>query len=236
MLVVDDQAAVRSSLQMFFEVHGISCEGADGPREALLRLRRGGISVVIQDMNFAVDTTSGDEGAALFRAIRVADPTMPVVLITAWTSLETAVSLVKDGAADYLAKPWNDGKLLSTVKTLLQMRELERENTRLRVEAHRDRIALAASHDLCGLVYASAAMHKVTSLALQIAQSDAPVLIRGANGAGKERLAQIVQANSRRKASPFIRVNAGALPEADGWAWDERFRTEAAGLPCRVRQ
>jgi len=232
-LVVDDHGPVRSSLQMFFEVHGIPCEGAEGPREALARVRRGGVSVVIQDMNFAVDTTSGDDGAALFRAIRAIEPSMPVVLMTAWTSLETAVSLVKEGAADYLAKPWNDGKLLSTVKTLLHVRELERENVRLRVEAHRDRIALAAAHDLCGLVYASAAMHKVTSLAVQIAQSDAPVLIRGANGAGKEKLAQIVQANSRRKAGPFIRVNAGALPEAlfEG----ELFGTEAGAYTGATR-
>ncbi len=233
MLVVDDQAPVRSSLQMFFEVHGIASGGAAGPSEALARVRQGGVSLVIQDMNFAVDTTSGDEGATLFRAIRALDPAMPVVLMTAWTSLETAVSLVKEGAADYLAKPWNDDKLLSTVKTLLRVRELERENVRLRVEAHRDRITLAAAHDLCGLVYASASMHKVTSLAVQIAQSDAPVLIRGANGAGKEKLAQIVQANSRRKTGPFVRVNAGALPEAliEG----ELFGTEAGAYTGATR-
>ena len=233
LLVVDDQPAVRSSLQMFFEVHGIASEGAQGPREALARVRRGGVALVLQDMNFALETTSGDEGAALFRAIRGIDPAMPVLLMTAWTSLETAVSLVKEGAADYLAKPWNDGKLLATVKTLLHVRELERENVRLRVEAHRDRIALAAAHDLCGMVYASAAMHKVTSLALQIAQSDAPVLIRGANGAGKEKLAKIVQANSRRKAAPFIQVNAGALP--DTLLEGELFGTEAGAYTGATR-
>jgi DNA-binding NtrC family response regulator len=232
-LIVDDQPAVRDSLQMFFEVHKVASDGAAGPREALARIRRGGIAVVLQDMNFSVDTTSGDEGAALFREIRAVDPGMPVLLMTAWTSLEAAVALVKEGAADYLAKPWNDDKLLATVKTLLRVRELERENVRLRVEAHKDRVALASEHDLCGLVYASPRMHKVVSLALQIAPSDAPVLIRGANGAGKEKLAQIVQANSRRKGAPFVRVNAGALPEAllEG----ELFGTEAGAYTGATR-
>jgi DNA-binding NtrC family response regulator len=212
-LVVDDQEAVRSSLQMFFEVHGVDVDVAESPEVALARVRRGGISVVLQDMNFSVDTTSGDEGVALFRAIRAADPSMPVLLMTAWTSLEAAVALVKEGATDYVAKPWNDEKLLASVMTLLRLRELERENVQLRLSAHKERVALAAEHDLCGLVYASPAMHKIVSLAMQIAPSDAPVLIRGTNGAGKEKLAHIVQANSRRRSAPFVRVNAGALPD-----------------------
>ncbi len=232
-LIVDDQAAVRRSLQMFLHVHGIAAEGAAGPTEALARVRRGGVGVVLQDMNFSVDTTSGEEGIALFRALRAVDPQMPVLLMTAWTSLEAAVLLVKEGAADYFAKPWNDDKLLGSVKTLLRMRELERENVRLRLEAHRDRVALAAEHDLRGLVYASPRMHKVVALALQIAPSDAPVLVRGPNGAGKEKLAEIVQANSRRADKPFVRVNAGALPEA--LVEGELFGTEAGAYTGATR-
>jgi FixJ family two-component response regulator len=149
-LIVDDQAAVRTSLEMFFEVHGVRAESVATPAAAIERVSRGGVALVLQDMNFASDTTSGEEGVALFRKIRALDGAMPVLLITAWTSLETAVALVKEGAADYLAKPWNDDKLLAAVRTHLRMRALERENVRLRVEAFRDRAALAAAHDLCG--------------------------------------------------------------------------------------
>ncbi len=214
LLIVDDHAAMRESLELFFEVYGIVAESVSGPDAALERIARGDVLVVLQDMNFSSDTTSGHEGAALFRAIHAADPNIPVVLMTAWTSLEMAVALVKEGAADYIAKPWNDEKLLAGVRALLRVRELERENERLRVEAARDRAALAARADLRGLVYESQAMHRIVSLAVQVAPSDAPILIRGANGSGKEMLAEIVQANSRRRDRPFVRVNAGALPES----------------------
>jgi DNA-binding NtrC family response regulator len=135
-----------------------------------------------------------------------------VLLMTAWTALETAVAMIKEGAADYIAKPWDDDKLLATVKNLLKLRELAHDNTRLRAQANNARKALATKADLRGLVYASQAMHDVVKLAVSVAASEAPILISGPNGSGKELLAEIVQANSRRKNKPFIRVNAGGLP------------------------
>ena len=135
------------------------------------------------------------------------------MLLTAWSSLETAVSLVKEGASDYMAKPWDDDKLARVVKNLVQMRALQQENTRLNAQRSRLRKTLATRYDLRGLVYVSEAMHGVVSLACTIAGSDAPVLITGPNGSGKEKLAEIVQANSRRKDKPFVKVNAGALPD-----------------------
>src|SRR5260221_9826993 len=133
--------------------------------------------------------------------------------MTAFQSLETAVRLVREGASDYIAKPWNDDKLLATVKNLVRLRELSRENLRLRTRTNRARADLAQGHDLCGLIYASAAMHEVVTLAAKVAPSEAAVLITGPNGSGKERVAQIVQANSRRKDKPFVKVNAGGLPD-----------------------
>ncbi|MGZ7042191.1 MAG: sigma-54-dependent transcriptional regulator, partial [Thermoanaerobaculia bacterium] len=138
--------------------------------------------------------------------LRAADPTLPILLITAWTSLETAVRLVKEGAADYLAKPWDDVKLLTTVRNLLQMRQLTRENARLRT-------ARSIEGDLRGVVYESESMHRVVSLAIHIAASDVPVLISGPNGVGKEKVAEIIHANSTRRGRPFVKVNAGGLPE-----------------------
>jgi DNA-binding NtrC family response regulator len=205
-LIVDDQAAIRTALEVLFDVHGLPAESVASPAEAIARVQRGGVAVVVQDMNYTESATSGEEGVALFERLRATDPKLPILLLTAWTSLETAVRLVKAGAADYLAKPWDDEKLVTTVQNLLSIRSLEEENGRLRRAAAKD-------HDLCGVVYASPAMHEVVMLALQVAKSEVPVLITGPNGSGKEKLAEIIQANSKRREKPFVRVNAGALPE-----------------------
>jgi DNA-binding NtrC family response regulator len=212
-LVIDDQEAVRTALSVLLELHGIECLGAATPAEALKHVRTEDIGVVIQDMNFSKDTTSGDEGIALFREIHSLDPDLPVILLTAWTSLETAVTLVREGAADYLAKPWDDQKLVVTVRNLLSLRMARDERARLKGHDERVRSELQKRADLRGLVFQSRRMHELVSLAVHVAPSDAPVLISGPNGSGKERLAEIVQASSRRADKPFVKVNAGGLPD-----------------------
>ena len=109
--------------------------------------------------------------------------------------------------------PGTTRKLVATLKNLIRLRSLELENQQLKADLAQSRLDLAEGHDLCGIVYASQAMHGVISLAVNVARSDAPVLITGPNGSGKERLAEIVQANSRRLGRPFVRVNVGAIPE-----------------------
>ncbi|MFN2385249.1 MAG: sigma-54-dependent transcriptional regulator [Thermoanaerobaculia bacterium] len=212
-LIVEDQAPVARALAILFDVHDIPCEVARSPAEALRRVESGSVGVVIQDMNFRPSDTTGEEGIDLFRAIRRIDPAMPILLVTAWTSLETAVALVREGAADYLAKPWDDAKLLASVRNLLEMRRLQVENRALRQGSRDSREELARRFDLRGVVYESEAMHRVVSLAVQVAAADVPVLICGPNGAGKEKVAEIIQANSNRRDGPFIRVNAGAIPD-----------------------
>jgi DNA-binding NtrC family response regulator len=212
-LVIDDQEAVRTALQVLFDVHDIECVSASERVEALRLVRTEDIGVVVQDMNFSKDTTSGEEGIALFREIHALDPDLPVILITAWTSLETAVGLVKEGAADYVGKPWDDQKLVLTIQNLLRLRGLRNENLRLRSDDERARSDIARRFNLCGLVYKSRKMHDLVSLAVHVAPSDAPVLITGPNGSGKEKLAEIVQISSRRADKPFVRVNAGGLPD-----------------------
>ena len=212
-LLVDDQPAVVAALELLFDVHGLPTLAAKTPEQALSLVRSEELGVVLQDMNFHRDATSGEEGEALLHAIRKLDPDLPVVLMTAFQSLEAAVRLVRAGASDYIAKPWNDDKLVATVKNLIRLRELSQENLRLRKSSERARAGLASEHDLCGLIYASAAMHEVVRLAAKVAPSEAAVLVTGPNGSGKERVAQIVQANSRRKDRPFVKVNAGGLPD-----------------------
>ncbi|HEX8154293.1 MAG TPA: sigma 54-interacting transcriptional regulator, partial [Thermoanaerobaculia bacterium] len=212
-LIVEDQPAVAKALRMLLDLHDIEAQGTADPDAAVRLLEAHEIDLVLQDMNFTPGATSGEEGIALFRRLRAADPDVPVLLLTAWTSLETAVQLVKEGASDYLAKPWDDAKLVATVRNLLHIRELRVENDRLRNEKRRTRQALARESDLCGIVYESEAMHRVVTLAVQIAISDVPVLITGANGAGKEMIAEIIHANSRRNRAPLVKVNAGAIPD-----------------------
>ncbi len=212
-LIVDDQQAVRTALVVLLELHGITCLEAESPAEALDIVRREDVGVVIQDMNFSKDTTSGLEGIELFRAIRALDPDLPVILLTAWSSLEGAVALVKEGAADYVAKPWDDQKLALGVQNLLRLRQARFEALRLNSRDALARDELARRFNLCGLVYRSLAMHEAVSLAVHVAPSEAAVLINGPNGCGKEKLAEILQANSRRAEQAFVRVNAGGLPD-----------------------
>ncbi|HET6431747.1 sigma-54 dependent transcriptional regulator [Dyella sp.] len=211
-LIIDDNPSVGEALSLALSLHEIRPLVALTPEEGLAMLARENVGVVIQDMNFTADTTSGEEGVALFRAIREQHPDLPVILLTAWTHLETAVELVKAGAADYLAKPWDDAKLLATVENLLELSESTREVARSRNERRRRRESLRSRYELDGLVFASEAMAQTLELACQIARSDVPVLITGPNGAGKERIAAIVHANSAVKRGPFVAVNCGALP------------------------
>jgi DNA-binding NtrC family response regulator len=212
-LIVDDQPGVRESLQVLFELHGLEPLVATNPDEALDLVASEDVGVVVQDMNFTQHDTSGESGVSLFRALRALDADLPIVILTAFGSFETAVQLVKEGASDYMEKPWDEEKLVRIVQKLLHLRGLQQENGRLRAQGARMRRTLAAKYDLCGLIYASAQMQNVVSLAATVAASDVPVLITGPNGAGKEKLAEIIQANSRRKDRPFIKVNAGALPD-----------------------
>lgn len=211
-LIIDDNPSVGEALSLALSLHEIRPLVALTPDEGLAMLAREQVDVVIQDMNFTADTTSGEEGVALFRAIREQHPDLPVILLTAWTHLETAVELVKAGAADYLAKPWDDAKLLATVENLLELSESTREVARSRNERRRRRESLRSRYELDGLVFASDAMAQTLELACQIARSEVPVLITGPNGAGKERIAAIIHANSAVKRGPFVAVNCGALP------------------------
>ena len=211
-LVIDDNPAVATALETLFSLHDIDTRSATTPEEGLALLQREAFDLVVQDMNFQADTTSGEEGAALFARIREGHPDLPVILLTAWTHLEAAVDLVRAGAADYLAKPWDDRKLLATVNNLLELSEARRELSRHRDAAHRRRQSLQGEFDLRGYVFADAASERMLALAGQVARSELPVLVTGPNGAGKEKIAEIVHANSAVKAGPFVALNCGAIP------------------------
>ena len=149
-LIVEDQPPVASALKLLLEVHDLPAEVARNPEEALYAVRLGGVGVVVQDMNFSAGATSGSEGAALYRALRASDPELPVLLMTAFTSLEAAVALVREGAADYFGKPWDDERLVSEVRRLLRARQERVEREAALATAFATREALEERHDLRG--------------------------------------------------------------------------------------
>lgn len=212
-LIIDDNDAVRTALEVLLTLQGHRVVAASGPQEGLRMLATNEIDLVLQDMNFKKEATSGEEGVLLFRSIRERHPAVPIVLLTAWTHLETAVELVKAGAADYLAKPWDDARLLTTVRNLLELRKLSAERERVAKRRAESRAALASRFDLCGLVFESEAMRELLTKATHIAPAEVPVLLTGPNGSGKEIVAAIIQANSSVCGGAFVKVNVGALPK-----------------------
>lgn len=211
-LIIDDNPAVATALEVLFSLHDIESAHADSPQAGLALLDEQAFDLVIQDMNFTADTTSGEEGQALFRQIRAQHPDLPVILLTAWTHLDSAVELVKAGAADYIAKPWDDDKLLTTVNNLIELSEARRELERRRARELRNRNQLESRYDLRGAVFADPASERAITLACQVARSELPVLITGANGSGKEKIAEIIQANSPVKRGAYVTLNCGAIP------------------------
>ncbi len=212
LLIIDDNPAVATALEVLFSLHDIGTLHAQTPEAGLAMLQTESVDLVIQDMNFTEDTTSGDEGVALFAQIRGQHPDLPVILLTAWTHLSSAVELVKAGAADYIAKPWDDRKLLATVNNLLELAEARSELDRRRKRERDRQRQLADKYDLRGVVFDDPASERVIALACQVARSDLPVLITGPNGSGKEKIAEIVQANSSVRNGAFVTLNCGALP------------------------
>jgi DNA-binding NtrC family response regulator len=211
-LIIDDNAAVAIALEVLFSLHDLDALRAASPEEGLALLARHDVDLVIQDMNFSADTTSGEEGRALFREIRARHPDLPVILLTAWTHLDAAVELVRSGAADYLSKPWNDNRLIASVTNLIELGQANRAlQKRLRSD-RRQRSELESSFDLRGMVWQDPATERILHLACQVARADVPVLISGPNGTGKERIAEIIQANSAVRDGPFVVLNCGALP------------------------
>ncbi|MEJ1966563.1 MAG: sigma-54 dependent transcriptional regulator [Gammaproteobacteria bacterium] len=227
-LVIDDNEAVGTAFDVLLSMHGARVLTATSPADGLGILRREAVDLVIQDMNFRREATRGEEGMALFREIRSLYPDIPIILMTAWTHLEMAVELVKAGASDYLAKPWEDARLLTTVRNLLDLRRAQNEARAIHRQRREARAELAERHHLCGIVYQSDAMHTLVSTATHVAHADVPILITGPNGAGKEVLANIVQANSSVRDKPFLKVNLGALP--NDLIEAELFGTEAGAF------
>ena len=207
-LVADDDADVLAAIRLLLKGEGFEVETATSPAQALAALESRDFDAALLDLNYARDTTSGREGLELVEQLRALDPTLPVVVMTAWGSVDGAVAAVRRGARDYVQKPWDNARLLQTLMTQVELgralrvgQRLEHENRLLRRSGSPEMIAEAP------------AMRPVLELLARVGPSDANVLVTGEHGTGKELVARILHATSPRAARALVTVNVGGLAE-----------------------
>jgi len=207
-LLADDQSDIRDALRLLLKREGYETHGAASPADALAAIESREFDAVLMDLNYARDTTSGQEGLDLLTRIQMLDSTLPVIVMTAWSSVEIAVEAMRRGARDFVQKPWENIRLLSILRTQIDLRQALRQASRLEAE---NRLLRAESRPT--FLAKAPAMLPVLDLVARIGPSDANVLITGEHGTGKEVVARTLHALSGRASKPMVTVNAGGLSE-----------------------
>lgn len=208
-LISDDQPDVLEALRLILKRERCRCDLADSPRQVLHLVQENEFDLVMIDLNYTRDTTSGVEGMTLLQSLRALDTTLPVIVMTAWGSVELAVQAMRAGARDFVQKPWENDRLVSIIRTQLELKEALRRSQRLELENR-----LLRNDNLPALIAHSPVMRPVLDVISRVGPSDANVLITGEPGTGKEVVARTLYSISDRAAKPMITVNAGGLPES----------------------
>ncbi len=206
-LIVDDQQDIRLSASLVLTHHGYKCLEADSPLQALAIIEQQQIDLLLLDMNFNKDTTSGEEGLALLKQLSEMNLSLPIVVMTAWASVDIAVQAMQLGAGDFVEKPWQNNRLLSIVKHQLENAHLSQENKRFS-QLQRD------GENTPAPLAVSDIMQQLMAQAKRVAQTDASILITGDNGTGKSMLASYIHACSSRANARFVSTNMGAIPDS----------------------
>ena len=202
-LIIDDDSAVRSSLSFMLKRAGYEAQVVPGPREAIEVVRTVAPDLILMEMNFTLSTT-GEEGLTLLKQVKVFRPDTPVILMTAWGSIQLAVQGMQAGAFDFIPKPWNNAALLQRIETALELSTAPKETTQEQNDAFNRNHIIGRSQGLTDVLNTIA----------RIAKTNASVLITGESGTGKELIAEAIHINSQRAKHPFVKVNLGGISQS----------------------
>lgn len=202
-LIIDDDSAVRSSLSFMLTRAGYEVEAVSGPREAMEIVRSVSPALILMDMNFTL-STSGEEGLTLLKQVKLFRPDVPVILMTAWGSIQLAVQGMQAGAFDFVTKPWNNAALLQRIETALELAAPSEKAPGEKSNALDRRHIIGKSKELT----------EVLDTVARVARTNASVLITGESGTGKELIAEAIHINSQRAGQPFIKVNLGGISQS----------------------
>jgi DNA-binding NtrC family response regulator len=208
-LIADDDPDVLAALRLLLRGEGFDVHTVGSPARVVSAVEAEDFDAALLDLNYARDTTSGREGVELVGRLRDLDPTLPVIVMTAWGSVEGAVAAVRSGARDYIEKPWDNGRLLATLRSQIELSAALRRARRLELENR-----LLAPDGAPSLIAESPAMRPVLELIARVGPSEASVLVTGEHGTGKEMIARILHAASPRASRPMTTVNVGGLSES----------------------
>ena len=207
-LLADDQRDVLDALELLLKGEPFEVHTATSPAAVLAAVRRSPFDALLVDLNYTRDTTSGQEGIELIEAVRRLEPDLPVIVMTAWGTIEIAVSAMRAGASDFIEKPWDNQRLLSVLRNQVELGRALRTARRLQAE---NELLQDGGREV---IAASAARQPVLQLGARVAPSDANILITGEAGVGKGELARLIHERSNRRANPFISVNMGGIAES----------------------
>jgi DNA-binding NtrC family response regulator len=207
-LIADDQPDVLEALRLLLKRDGYKIEAAESPQQVLQTIESRDYDAAIIDLNYTRDTTSGEEGLELLAKIQTIDAMLPVIVMTAWSSVGLAVEAMRRGARDFIQKPWENERLSSILRTQLELSEALRRGQRLEAENQ-----LLRGDNLPTMIAQAASMQPVLDMVSRVGPSDANVLITGEPGSGKEVVARTLHAISSRSSKPMVTVNAGGLAE-----------------------
>lgn len=200
-LVVDDDIAIRSSLSLVLKRAGYDVKAVERPAEAMDVVRVMAPQLILMDMNYSL-STDGEEGLTLLKQVKIFQPDVPVILMTAWGSIQLAVDGIKAGAFDFITKPWDNRALLQRIETAIQLNATSKVTDE------------TADFDQCGIIGESEAIKSVLETVKRIAKTDASVLITGESGTGKELIAEAIHRNSDRSGKAFVKVNLGGISQS----------------------
>lgn len=210
-LIADDQRDVLQALRLMLKSEGFATVTVSDPDEAIEAVRSKAFAAALLDLNYTRDTTSGQEGLDLIAKLRELDADLPMVVMTAWGTIDLAVQAIRAGAGDFVEKPWDNHRLLSVLRNQIDLGQARRKANRL--QAENDILKADERADSGEFIADSAVMRRVMTMVDRVAPADANVLITGENGTGKSDLAELIHQRSRRSDQAFIKVNMGGISE-----------------------